>query len=44
MRYFETSYNYPQTSRDYVIRKLEGGLLIIFSIFVFLVQVINIIK
>jgi Ca2+/Na+ antiporter len=30
----QSSYNYPQTKRDFVIRRIEGGLLIIFSLFV----------
>lgn len=30
----QSSYNYPQTKKDFIIRRVEGGLLIIFSLFV----------
>jgi hypothetical protein len=35
----DSSYHYPQTKRDYIIRRIEGGILIVFSIlFFFLVK------
>ena len=36
----DSSYNYPQTKRDLIIRKIEGGLLIIFSLSVYYIQLI----
>lgn len=34
------SYNYPKTNRDWLQRRIEGGLLIIFSLFIFFAQII----
>lgn len=36
----DSSYNYPQTKRDLIIRKIEGSLLIVFSLFVFYFQIL----
>ncbi len=36
----DSSYNYPQTKRDLIIRKIEGGLLIIFSLSLYYIQLI----
>lgn len=35
----DSSYNYPQTNRDLIIRKIEGTLLIIFSLFISYFQI-----
>ncbi len=32
----KSSYNYPQTKRDYIIRRIEGTVLIVFSILGFI--------
>ncbi len=35
----QSSYNYPQTKRDLIIRKIEGSLLVLFSLFVLYIQI-----
>lgn len=40
----KSSYNYPQSKRDYAIRKTEGGILIIFSVVCFSILVYSILS
>jgi uncharacterized membrane protein len=35
----QSSYNYPQTKKDLIIRKIEGSLLVLFSLFVLYIQI-----
>lgn len=34
----DSSYDYPQTKKDYFIRRIEGGVLIAFAVIIFIIN------